>query len=92
MLTCAISSFHAGEYGGIAGVDDDGNGVVDDFYGGNYLQIRKPTADSSDDSGHGTGTAGAAGGVNDGNSGSSLGVSPKVWGFTWGVAQISTHT
>ena len=77
----ALRKSHVGEYAGVPGVDDDGNGVVDDFYGGNFIHVGAPTADCSDDSGHGSSTSGAAGGVNDGNSGTSLGVSPKVGCF-----------
>jgi len=51
---------------GKAGVDDDGNGYVDDVYGHNFTEA-KPAADPMDDHGHGShcsGTIGAKG--NDG--------------------------
>lgn len=55
------------EKNGLPGVDDDGNGIVDDIYGANFVNASLPTGDPKDDNGHGThcsGTIGAAG--NDG--------------------------
>ncbi len=50
------------ELNGLPGVDDDGNGFIDDVHGYNFAD---GTPDSSDDNGHGThcsGTIGAKGG------------------------------
>lgn len=55
------------ELNGKAGVDDDGNGIVDDIYGASFVDAAKPTGNPLDDHGHGShcsGTIGAAG--NDG--------------------------
>lgn len=55
------------ELNGKAGVDDDGNGIIDDVYGANFVDANKPTGNPLDDHGHGShcsGTIGAAG--NDG--------------------------
>lgn len=52
---------------GKAGVDDDGNGIVDDIYGASFVDSNKPTGNPLDDHGHGShcsGTIGATG--NDG--------------------------
>jgi len=52
------------EKNGQAGVDDDGNGFVDDIYGMNFTNAASPTADPRDDHGHGShcsGTIGARG-------------------------------
>lgn len=55
------------EKNGQAGVDDDGNGIVDDVYGASFVDANKPTGNPLDDHGHGShcsGTIGATG--NDG--------------------------
>jgi len=73
------------ELNGVAGVDDDGNGYVDDIYGINTTVAKllesgelNPTAgDPLDQFGHGTMVAGVIGAVGDNDIGIS-GVSPKV--------------
>jgi len=52
------------EANGKAGVDDDGNGYVDDVYGYNFSGAT-PTADPKDDHGHGTHCAGVIGASGD---------------------------
>jgi len=47
-----------GEVGGAAGVDDDGNGYIDDIYG---IDTANDDSDPMDDYGHGTHVAGTAG-------------------------------
>jgi thermitase len=42
------------ELNGKAGVDDDGNGVIDDIHGANFVEANSPTGDPLDDHGHGT--------------------------------------
>lgn len=59
---------------GAAGVDDDGNGFVDDVYGYDFIGAGDP--DPMDDNNHGTHVSGTIGGV--GNNG--LGVSGVNWG------------
>lgn len=50
---------NAVEYGGLPGVDDDGNGYVDDIYGVSTVGgTRDHTGDPMDDHGHGTHVAG----------------------------------
>lgn len=52
------------ELNGKPGVDDDGNGIVDDVYGASFANPAKPTGNPMDDHGHGThcsGTIGAKG-------------------------------
>jgi thermitase len=60
------------ELNGKAGVDDDGNGVLDDLYGYNAIT---GSGDSSDSVGHGTHVAGTIGAV--GNNG--VGVTGVSW-------------
>ena len=48
---------NAPEFGGTPGVDDDGNGYVDDIYGADTVY---PDGDPQDDHGHGTHVAGIA--------------------------------
>ncbi|CAK0784393.1 hypothetical protein CVIRNUC_007597 [Coccomyxa viridis] len=69
--------YNAGEYGGIPLVDDDGNGVIDDFWGANFLNSQRSN-DSWDTAGHGTGTSCALGCPNDGSTGTGLGIALKV--------------
>jgi len=57
------------------GVDDDGNGFIDDVHGWNFAA---KTRESSDDHNHGTHCAGTIGGV--GNNG--IGVSGVAWNVT----------
>lgn len=52
------------ELNGTTGVDDDGNGIVDDIYGASFVDAAKPTGNPLDDHGHGShcsGTIGASG-------------------------------
>lgn len=62
------------ELNGAAGVDDDGNGYIDDIHGFNFVNN---TGDSMDDHGHGSHCAGTIGGK--GNDGSG------VVGVNWDV-------
>ncbi|KAK9831306.1 hypothetical protein WJX81_000432 [Elliptochloris bilobata] len=48
--------YNPGEYAGALGIDDDGNGVVDDFFGANFIAGNNNSM-TSDLSGHGTATA-----------------------------------
>ncbi len=55
------------ELNGSPGIDDDGNGIIDDIYGANFVNAAQPTGNPLDDHGHGShcsGTIGATG--NDG--------------------------
>lgn len=68
------------ELNGKAGVDDDGNGIVDDVYGANFVDAAKPTGNPLDDHGHGShcsGTIGATG--NDGKG---------IVGVAWNVRMM----
>ena len=56
------------------GVDDDGNGLTDDFYGWDWVNQDN---DPMDDNSHGTHVAGTIGAVGDNNQGV-VGVSPNV--------------
>lgn len=49
------------ELNGQTGVDDDGNGVVDDIYGANFVDAAAPTGNPLDDHGHGSHCAGTIG-------------------------------
>ena len=64
---------NAAEAGGTAGVDDDGNGRVDDLHGWDFPNNSATLMDSQ---GHGTSVAGVVGAV--GNNG--LGVAGTAWG------------
>jgi subtilisin family serine protease len=57
------------------GIDDDGNGVVDDVFGANF-STDTTTGDPMDDNRHGTHVAGTIGAVSDNN----LGVAGINWG------------
>lgn len=52
------------ELNGQAGVDDDGNGYIDDIYGYNFVDDGEITWTKPDDSGHGTHCAGIIAAVN----------------------------
>ncbi len=52
------------ELNGVAGVDDDNNGFVDDIYGYNFVSDGEITWDKPGDSGHGTHAAGVISAVN----------------------------
>ena len=54
---------------GEPGVDDDGNGYVDDVYGYNFISDGEITWDREEDSGHGTHCAGTIAAVNNNNLG-----------------------
>jgi serine protease AprX len=55
------------------GIDDDGNGYVDDYYGYDFANT---DSDPRDDNGHGTHTAGSVAG--DGTAGRNTGVAPDA--------------
>jgi subtilisin family serine protease len=59
------------------GLDDDNNGCVDDLHGCNFL-LAPPSADPSDDHGHGTMVAGMIGA----RSNNAEGVAGVAWGVT----------
>ena len=61
-----------GEVGGIPGVDDDGNGYIDDIYG---IDTFNNDSDPFDDDSHGTHTAGTFGAVGD----NGIGVAGVNW-------------
>ncbi len=65
------------EYNGTAGVDDDGNGYIDDIYGYDFCTYDDDANDPDpyDDNGHGTHCAGTIGAV--GNNG--IGVAGVCW-------------
>jgi len=65
------------EYNGVPGIDDDGNGYVDDIYG---INTYDHNSDPMDDHGHGTHVAGTIGAV--GNN--SIGVA----GINWNIKII----
>jgi len=66
------------ELNGIAGVDDDGNGYVDDIHG---LDTINGDSDPLDDNNHGTHVAGTIGGI--GNNGNG------VAGVNWNVTMVA---
>src|SRR5262245_36235824 len=57
------------------GIDDDGDGIVDDIHGANFVGIGTPTGDPMDDNGHGTHVSGTIGA--EGNNG--IGVVGVAW-------------
>lgn len=65
------------EANGEAGVDDDGNGYVDDIHGFNFVDAAVPTPASTDDHGHGSHCAGTIGGRGDDEKG--------IVGVSWNV-------
>ncbi len=65
------------EKNGQPGVDDDGNGFVDDVYGYNFSDPEAPSADPMDDNGHGSHCAGTIGARGDNGIGI-VGVNWKV--------------
>jgi thermitase len=64
------------EANGRAGVDDDGNGFIDDINGVNFVEANIPTSNPHDDNGHGTHCAGTIGAVS--NKDGIVGVAWKV--------------
>lgn len=62
------------EFAGIKGVDDDGNGFIDDVHGWNFANN---IPDGFDDQGHGTHCAGTIGALGDNGKGV-IGVAPQV--------------
>jgi hypothetical protein len=67
------------------GVDDDGNGVVDDVYG---FDAYNNDGDPMDDEGHGTHCAGTVGGV--GNNG--VGITGVAWGVKMMACKFLSNT
>lgn len=63
------------ELNGQAGVDDDGNGIIDDIHGASFVNAAKPSGNPLDDNGHGSHCAGTIAGV--GNNG--IGVAGVAW-------------
>ncbi len=70
------------EYAGSPGVDDDGNGYVDDIHGFNFAENN---ADLTDHKGHGTAVAGIIGGV----SNNGVGISGINWYSNMVIAKVS---
>ncbi len=64
------------EKNGQPGVDDDGNGYIDDIYGYNFSNENNPTPDPLDDNGHGSHCAGTIGAHSD---------STGIVGVNWNV-------
>jgi len=65
------------ELNGKPSVDDDGNGIIDDIHGANFVDAEKPTGDPLDDHGHGSHCSGTIGASGDDGKGI-VGVSWKV--------------
>jgi len=65
------------ELNGKPGVDDDGNGVIDDIHGANFVDAEKPTGNPIDDHGHGTHCSGTIGAKGDDGKG--------IVGVNWNV-------
>ncbi|KYG60804.1 subtilase [Bdellovibrio bacteriovorus] len=65
------------EANGKPGVDDDGNGIVDDIHGANFVNANAPTGNPLDDHGHGSHCSGTIGGTGDDGKG--------IVGVAWNV-------
>ncbi|MFN7729753.1 MAG: S8 family serine peptidase [Bdellovibrio sp.] len=65
------------ELNGLAGVDDDNNGYVDDVHGMNFTEASKPVANGLDDHGHGSHCSGVIGARGDDGRG--------IVGLNWNV-------
>lgn len=63
------------ELNGQTGIDDDGNGIVDDIYGANFVKPNEATGDPMDDHSHGTHCAGTIGAKGD----DGLGIVGVAW-------------
>lgn len=70
----ANAGTNPGEANGVSGVDDDGNGLVDDVYGWDFDGANNTVFDGAGDD-HGTHVAGTIGGVG----GNGTGVAGVVW-------------
>ncbi|XGC80893.1 S8 family serine peptidase [Bdellovibrio bacteriovorus] len=66
------------EENGKEGVDDDGNGIIDDIHGANFVNADKPNGDPLDDYGHGTHVAGTLGAIGD----DAMGIVGVAWHVT----------
>lgn len=66
------------------GLDDDGNGCVDDYYGISVIGNQNPTGDPMDTNGHGTMCAGVIGAVGNNNLG--------LAGINWQVKLMALKT
>lgn len=56
---------NAAEANGTSGIDDDGNGIIDDIHGANFADPGHPTGNPLDDQGHGSHCSGTIGGTGD---------------------------
>ncbi|KHD87271.1 MAG: subtilase [Bdellovibrio sp. ArHS] len=65
------------ELNGKPGVDDDGNGIIDDIHGANFVNANAPTGNPLDDHGHGSHCSGTIGGTGDDGKG--------IVGVAWNV-------
>lgn len=65
------------EFKGSPGVDDDGNGIIDDIYGASFVDAAKPTGNPLDDHGHGSHCSGTIGAIGDDGKG--------IVGVAWNV-------
>lgn len=65
------------ELNGKPGVDDDGNGIIDDIHGANFVDANKPTGNPLDDHGHGSHCSGTIGATGDDGKG--------IVGVAWNV-------
>lgn len=66
------------ELNGLPGVDDDGNGIIDDVYGADMTATGSKAGDPMDDNGHGTHVAGIIGMSPNGTGGVGLAYGAKI--------------